>query len=235
MKSSLLFDHWLTEQLGLPAYVLQESFSYFEALDIPLGKTFISAKVESSQQAELSHLQELGFRVITVNVQLLCKGLPASGAIDHTQVRLASPADESAIRRIASESFRHDRFHADSKIPGPDADAVKEQWVANYFHGQRGDALFVVEQESRPAGFLLAIDSKGNSFIIDLIAVDKAFQGKGLAASLISCAYNFFSSKKSGVEITVGTQVSNTQSLRLYQKLGFEFSSAHYILHLHKA
>lgn len=231
--SKLIVDNWLTKQLGIPAYVLKEPLSCFRASDMPSGRAFVTAKVESSGQSELGHLQELGFKVITVNVQLFCKSLPVSGSIDPTNVRLVSPTDESAIRRIARESFSYDRFHVDSKIPSPNADAVKEQWAANYFSGQRGDALFVVEQEFHPAGFLLAIDSKEKGFIIDLIAVDRAFQGRGLAASLISYAHNFFFNKNSGAGITVGTQISNTCSLRLYQKYGFEFSSANYILHLH--
>ncbi len=232
-SSKLIIDNWLTKQLGLPAYVLKEPLSCFSASDIPSGRSFITAKVESRKHSELANLQELGFKVITVNVQLLCKSLPVLGSIDLTNVRLVSPTDESAIRRIARESFSFDRFHADSKVPSPDADAVKEQWVANYFYGQRGDALFVVEQESRPAGFLLAIDSKEKVFIIDLIAVDRAFQGRGLALSLISYAHNFFFNKNLGAGVAVGTQISNTRSLRLYQKYGFELSSAYYILHLH--
>ena len=231
--SRLIIDNWLTKQLGLPSYVHKEPLSCFTASDIPSVRSFITAKVESGNQSELAHLQEFGFKVITVNVQLLCKRLPALGSIDLINTRLAAPTDEPAIRRIARESFSYDRFHADRRIPSPNADAVKEQWAANYFYGQRGDALFVVEQESRPAGFLLAIDSKEKGFVIDLIAVDKAFQGRGLAASLISYAHNFFFNEHTGVGIAVGTQVSNTRSLRLYQKYGFEFSSAHYILHLH--
>jgi len=232
-SSKLTIDSWLTKQLGLPAYVLQEPLSCFTASDIPSGRSFITAKVESRKHAELANLQELGFKVITVNVQLLCKRLPALGSIDLTNVRLVSPTDGSAIRRIARESFSYDRFHADSKVPSPNADAIKEQWAANYFYGQRGDALFVVEQESRPAGFLLAIDSKEKGFIIDLIAVDRAFQGRGLALSLISYAHNFFFNKNLCAGVTVGTQISNTRSLELYQKYGFELSSAHYILHFH--
>lgn len=232
-SSKLTIDNWLTTQLGLSAYVLKEPLSCFTASDIPSGRSFITAKVESRKHSELANLQELGFKVITVNVQLLCKSLPALGSIDLTNVRLVSPTDESAIRRIARESFSYDRFHADSKVSSPNADAIKEQWAANYFYDQRGDALFVVEQESRPAGFLLAIDSKEKGFIIDLIAVDTAFQGRGLALSLISYAHNFFFNKNLGAGITVGTQISNTRSLRLYQKYGFELSSAYYILHLH--
>ena len=232
-SSKLIIDSWLTRHLGLPAYTLKEPFSCFKASDIPSGRSFITAKVESRKHSELANLQELGFKVITVNVQLLCKSLPALGPIDLTNVRLASPTDESAIRIIARESFSYDRFHADSKIPRPKADALKEQWVANYFYGQRGDALFVVEQESRPAGFLLAIDSKEKGFIIDLIAIDRVFQGRGLALSLISYAHKFFFNKNLGAGVTVGTQISNTRSLRLYQKYGFELSSAYYILHLH--
>jgi ribosomal protein S18 acetylase RimI-like enzyme len=235
MQSPVLsVDSWLSKQLGLVAYNVLGPARCIVASDIPPSGAFISAKVKSDQQVDLDHLQALGFRVITVNVLLFCKALSAPCAVDNTRARFASSADESAIRKIARESFSHDRFHADRKIQGSTADAIKEQWVTNYFHGQRGDALFVVEHATLVVGFLLAIDSKKSGFIIDLIAIDKAFQGRGLARSLIAFAYDFFSNKNSAVGITVGTQVSNTQSLRLYQKSGFEVASTNYMLHLHR-
>lgn len=230
-STKLILDNWLTKQLGLAAYVLKEPLSCFTASDIPSSRSFITAKVESGQQSELSHLQKLDFRVITVNVQLLCKSLPGPGSVDLTNARLASPADEAAIREIARESFIHDRFHADSNIPRSIADAVKEQWVANYFQGKRGDALFVLEERGSILGFLLAIKEKPKSFNIDLIGVAKAHRGKRFGEVLITFAQAYFSAGAHSSEILVGTQISNLSSLRLYQRMGFSVIGSSYMLH----
>jgi ribosomal protein S18 acetylase RimI-like enzyme len=164
-------------------------------------------------------------------VQLLCKNLSDSGPIDLTNVRLAGPADEAAIREIARESFIHDRFHADSNIPRSIADAVKEQWVANYFHGKRGNALFVLEERGSILGFLLAIKQTSKGFNIDLIGIAKAHRGKHFGEVLITFAQAYFSAEEYSTEIRVGTQVSNLSSLRLYQRIGFSVIGTNYMLH----
>jgi ribosomal protein S18 acetylase RimI-like enzyme len=226
-------DAWLTTQLGYPAYQVKEPSLALTAHDLPSGKVFIGAKVETSQRDGLGHLQVLGFRVITVNLKLVCKALTVSKKINRCRARLASLNDETAVRKIARQSFTHDRFHADRNIPRPIADRIKEQWAASYFEGRRGDALFVAEDESRVIGFLLAIKKECKGFIIDLIAIEEKFQGRGLGAALILCANDHFSSNNTGAEISVGTQVTNMNSLRFYQRAGFTPIEAYFMLHLH--
>jgi len=230
-SSKLIIDNWLTRHLGLPAYTLKEPFSCLTASDVPSNRAFITAKVESGQQSELSHLQKLGFRVITVNVQLRCKSLSGSGPVHLTNVRHARPADEPSIRKIARESFSHDRFHADTNIPRSVADEVKEQWVANYFKGKRGNALFVLEEHGSILGFLLAIKDKPQRFNIDLIGIAKAHRGQRFGEFLVTFAQAYFSAGGHCSEILVGTQITNLSSLRLYQRMGFSVIGSSYMLH----
>ena len=82
----------------------------------------------------------------------------------------------------------------------------------------------------KPIGFLLLIFKKKH-MIIDLIGVDYKYQGKGFASDMIKFAFN----KLKYETVTVGTQISNTQSIRLYEKLGFKLSLSNYIFHYHNS
>jgi ribosomal protein S18 acetylase RimI-like enzyme len=79
------------------------------------------------------------------------------------------------------------------------------------------------------AGFLMLLQSAG-TLVIDLIAVERAARGNGLAAAMIRFAGHHFA--QCGV-LRVGTQVANIPATRLYEKLGFRMRCAHYVLHRH--
>ena len=92
--------------------------------------------------------------------------------------------------------------------------------------------MIVVEKNSKLVGFLQLIYKNKKTIIIDLIAVDKKNRGKGIAKDMI--AYAYAQCLKNSGTIKVGTQLSNTESIKLYLKLGFNFKNAYNILHLHK-
>jgi len=70
---------------------------------------------------------------------------------------------------------------------------------------------------------------KKKELLIDLIGVDNKAQGKGVASAMI----NFASKTINHSLIKVGTQIGNTPSIKLYQKLGFLFSGSDYVFHYH--
>ena len=76
------------------------------------------------------------------------------------------------------------------------------------------------------------LKGKSSTIVIDLIAIDEKNRGKGLAKEMISYAHVNCLTK--GGIIEVGTQITNTSSIKLYSKLGFHMNSASYVLHMHK-
>ena len=78
-------------------------------------------------------------------------------------------------------------------------------------------------------GFTLLYSFKGN-LIIDLISVHLKYQRKRLASAMIEYAMGHCGRHTS---LLVGTQISNSNSIRTYENLGFNFTSSNYVFHYH--
>ena len=148
---------------------------------------------------------------------------PAAG------VRMAMPADETAVADVALAGFGYSRFHLDPRVPRDAADRIKGDWVRSWFAGRRGDAMLVAEVDGRVAGFcqLLRTD---DAAVIDLIAVARLARGRGVARAMLR-AVDALPWEVERVE--VGTQVANVPSVRLYESDGFRLVGAEYVLHRH--
>jgi len=138
-------------------------------------------------------------------------------------VSLAEERDRESVTRIAFSNFSHDRFHCDPNIPDAIASEIKCQWVGNFFSGIRGDQCFVARSENLSVkGFLLSI-IRNNEVVIDLIAVDSIYRRKGVAKNLIDGMLSYY--QKDYAAYSVGTQLNNTASVRLYESIGYQVVS----------
>jgi ribosomal protein S18 acetylase RimI-like enzyme len=88
----------------------------------------------------------------------------------------------------------------------------------------------VARCDNVPAGFLQLLRSAADDMVIDLIAVDTAYRGRGVARAMIGFAS---ANCDCGGPVLVGTQVANIPSVRLYETLGFRLTAAHYVFHHH--
>ena len=144
-------------------------------------------------------------------------------------VNLAENKHKNMIINLAKESFIYDRFHSDPNIPYDIASKIKGEWINNYFNEIRGDKCFVIlSNNSEVKGFLLTLKKK-NEIVIDLIAVNKQFQKEGVGSDLIKGMINYY--KKYFSIYSVGTQISNVNSLKLYQRFGFNIYEYGYTWH----
>lgn len=226
----IIFDDWLSQILKKNVYFLKNSFSNFNENSFPSENFLIWTKILVSDINKLNYLQKIGFYIVDTNVQLISSYI---GKIaDNTNVRFAKPTDEKFVKYIARNSFKHSRFHLDPEIPDNIACSIKELWARNFFLGKRGKWMVIVEINSEVVGFLQLISKDNNTLLIDLIAVDEKYRGRGYAKKMIYYAYKNCSNKTDKVE--VGTQISNIPSLDLYTRLGFKIISSHYVLHIHK-
>ena len=227
---NLIPDAWLSEQLGKPAFNLENNFSQFSQGQLLESKAFISAKVAACDYRSLSSLQQKGFRIVDVNLQYM--GIPnqQQSSLSSEQIRSAVKEDEHQVCKIAATEFTHNRFHRDPEISIEIAARIKHEWIANYFRGSRGDLLIVAELNKEVIGFLLLM-WKFPAMIIDLIAVDAIHQNQGIAGRLIRSAWNH---RRQEVDrLSAGTQLSNPFSMAQYSRLGLELVSVYYLLHLH--
>lgn len=199
------------------------------------GPAFLYARVPTSNVDQVRGLAGQGFYVVDVNVTFALQakpGMPTSR--NSVTVRDVLPGDRGIILGIAESCFQYSRFHLDSRIPGDVADTIKCEWVRSYMDRRRGERLFIALLDNRPVGFLAALDAstRGRSAkVIDLMGVDRAFQGRGVGTSLVE----FFINTYAGMcdLLRAGTQVSNFASMRLYERSGFRISESDYILHAH--
>ena len=226
----IVSDDWLSKQVGKPVYHLQDFLSSLEKKDLPENQMFIWSKISVDDIKKLTCLQKLGFYLVDTNIQL---SLSEKIILKHSSnVRFAQSSDESEVRALARNSFKHNRFNNDPNISKEIACKIKEDWAGNFFSGKRGKWMVVIEKNSKLAGFLQLIDKNHDTVVIDLIAVDEKNRGKGLAKEMISYAYA--NCLKNNGTMKVGTQIANIASIELYLKLGFHINVASYVLHMHQ-
>jgi ribosomal protein S18 acetylase RimI-like enzyme len=227
-------DQWLAARLGRPAFHL------LGALDAP-GRwsedvahrlkrqpVFIDLKVPVEDRASVERAAKLGFTLIDTNLRLSTERT-AIPAVEQNEVAFAKPDMEAAVGAIAERAFVFDRFHRDPRT-AQNAGIIKRDWARNFFSGRRGEWMVVASRSGAPVGFLQLLRSAAGELVIDLIAVDPARFGQGLASAMIG-----FAAQHCDVPgpVVVGTQLANVRSIRLYERLGFRLRSAQYVFHHH--
>lgn len=226
---------WLNEQLGKPAYSVSGLATDLVFEDLPRGQAFVEARIDASDSVGLAHLQNLGFRVIDCNLTLermVEQGsMPTVNLNLPATVRVASASDEFGVRSLARKAFEQNRFHRDPFIPNDLAAQIKEAWVGSFFKGTRGDWMVVAEDSDGIGGFLQLLRAEDGALVIDLVAVASRCRRQGLAQTMTAYAYE--NCLKEWVNMRVGTQLGNSASLQLYQRMGFSLRRAAYLLHRH--
>lgn len=216
-------DHWLTEQLGVPAYHLGEG----DPVELPAGPSFVDAKVPTHDVGRVDRLESAGFRVVDTAVTLELPSRTVDAPI--TATGFAAPGDADVVAEIAATAITLSRFHLDPRIPDVTASALKAAWTRSFFAGNRGAWMVVARTGSTVVGFLQLIDTV-DALVIDLVAVRPLDQGAGLGRSMMARAARDCGSASA---LRVGTQAANMGSLRFYESLGFRVVGTQYVLHRH--
>ena len=229
-------DPWLTEILGKPCYWLDLNDAWSNDAnpsksELEVGDNLVYAKVPTDSISSIHWLEGAGFKLVDTNVTLQKKILPLSWSpgLKEINIRFANPEDRNGVVAVAGKAFSKSRFHMDPKIPEITADKVKALWAENFFLGQRGEAMVIAEGDGEILGFLQLLH-RDDTLTIDLIATDASTRGKGIGRAMVSYAEKSISGFQ---EILTGTQLANSDSLKFYQSLGFQFQQAAYVFHRH--
>ena len=213
----LLKDDWLEQYLGKAAYCFKPPFD-----EDQLPEGFIFAKTSAEDASSINVLINKGFKQVETLVQFEQQRVVERRSIGFS-VRASKPEDENEVTAIAADAFVSSRLYQDPMIPNEVASKIKEEWVRNFYHGKRGDAMIVAEDEGRIMGFVLLIGD-----VIDLIAVSKQDYKKGVASAMIA-----FINEEHGTFLKAGTQAINEASIALYQKCGFVKVKETDVFHYH--
>jgi len=239
MQSTFSKDKWLSEQFGKNVY----KFKIYDFSRDNFLKTikkfsvahlnenyFVFSKINTQYTTAIEFLLEANFKMIDTHLQYELKDnkLPEVKQLSDIEICFSEKKHQKALEKIARNNFLYSRFHLDQQIDNVIANRIKQNWVKNYFFGNRGDEMVVAMMHNVPVGFLQLI-TKEKELIIDLIAVDKKAQGRGVASSMIK----FANSNITRSSIKVGTQIQNLPSIKLYKKLGFVLTQSDYVFHYH--
>lgn len=228
-EKEFVHDPWLTKLFDRDVYRVSGKESISETLKTLQEKpVFLFAKVPTGDLQTVAFFEERGFRLVDTHVVLEKDWNLKTSMVGSASLRFARPEDEEETALLSARNLTTSRFHLDPAIPRKVADQVKAEWARNYFRGLRGDQMVVALIQERIVGFLQLLFGDDRVTTIDLIATDIRERRKGIASDMIAFAEKQLSDFS---KIRVGTQISNTASLRLYEKLGFRIVSSQYVFH----
>ena len=158
--------------------------------------------------------QQAGFRDIQ-RLALLRMKTPLPRVATH---RAAQPHHEMRplrSQRAFDVAARLDHLAFDSGW-GLDVDGIEEACRATPVHRIR----LAVTATDEPAGYMVT-GRNGSAGFIQRLAVDPAYEGQGVATSLLQDGLSWLARRRV-TDILVNTHLDNERALSLYQRIGFE-------------
>lgn len=183
----------------------------------------------ASDATTVAVAEAAGYRLTDIRVAYE-RLLPSDEVVSPTPrtVRLSRPDDRAALSAIAASSHREARFYFDPRFSRSRCDDFYRTWIERSLDGW-ADAVFVVESDGMPAGYVSCHRVEG-AVNIGLLAVDEHARGDGLGRALVAAVLAHARSVGASVA-TVVTQGRNVASQRLYQQAGFVVRSVHLWFH----
>jgi len=158
--------------------------------------------------------EQAGFRDIQ-RLALLRMKTPLPRVATH---RTAQPHHEMRplrSQRAFDVAARLDHLAFDSGW-GLDVDGIEEACRATPVHRIR----LAVTATDEPAGYMVT-GRNGSAGFIQRLAVDPAYEGQGVATSLLQDGLGWLARRRV-TDILVNTHLDNERALSLYQRIGFE-------------
>jgi dTDP-4-amino-4,6-dideoxy-D-galactose acyltransferase len=137
--------------------------------------------------------------------------------------------ETSVLYALAVEAGRHSRFSVDPGFPPGLFRDMYVEWMRKSLAGERADAVLAAREAGLPIG-LITLQAKAGIVKIGLVAVDPAFQGKGLGTALIQAALRWCAGRECS-KVEVVTQGRNLAATHLYESNGFTVSGRVNIWH----
>ena len=190
------------------------------------------------QPRMLAWLKKEGFDLITTRNTYQLK-LPNANA-DQEQaagMRILKKGElphDSVLKSFDSlmaEIIPKSRFAKDALIPVAKAWEIYRQWLFNSFFNGFADEYFVIEAQGEYVG-LITLKIREAWGFIDLIVVDRKFQGMKIGKTLLRLAKSFMADRGIGI-LKVETEGENIQSNVFYQRNGFVLENFELVFHKH--
>ena len=235
MSGPVLPLAWDSEFFGFPIAQLAARRLDARALDAAVAAcrargvrcAYLLLDADDDHGSGLAQAAGFVLRDVRLTFERPLDGVPAAaGAAD--AIAPARPHQLASLEALARSELAHTRFLTD---PGFPAARSRELYAAFVRRGMDGAPERRTLTDAHAGGVVVCrLDGEGGVGAIELIAVDRAQRGRGLATALLTAALRDFAD--AGLHAaTVATQAANVASQRLYQRAGFRTRDAHLWLH----
>lgn len=163
------------------------------------------------EQAELTAM---------VNLRHPLEELPQTPPLPGVKIRRLEGKDAPLVESISAEAFIHDRYTVDPALPKDRVEQAHRGWARECC--RFCNLVLVAECGGAVAGYCAVFLAAGDAGIgiVQLIAVDRPHQRKGIGRSLLGAALGWLSERAGGAVIR--TEQANVPAMELYRSMGFE-------------
>lgn len=235
MGNSYVLYHldWDTEYFGMKSgkAILHEPLTFDKWKKLKkrfLDYVFVTIENQNSHSINAQYIgKDTTAFLADVNIQFL-KQIKDNMVMPENISVYQSLNESEQVIEIAN--FQHSRFIEDIRLYKLGGDKVYHEWLKNAFN--KLDKYYVLSKNENNEinGFLLH-SYKGDTCIIELIAVSQYEKQKGIGTSLVK-AVECTAYRQGCNYVKVGTQVQNISAINFYHKLGFKQVNCHQVFHL---
>ncbi|MCC9022766.1 GNAT family N-acetyltransferase [Bacillus nakamurai] len=208
---------------------LKKLFQEFYAARRADGTDFMFIKIPAEDVGAMQVVQQLPFSYFVGSLFKLVSPVRFYPQAPPFELAEARPGDTEDICRLARDVFTKSRYYYDPHISYENANRLFEEWARNNAEG-RASLNIVAISKGEVVGFVQGL-SKGDEFVLDLMAVKPGFEGKGagyhLVAHIIEQSMRF-----QHRTVSAGTQLHNVRAIRLYERMGFAAEKSYYYYHV---
>ena len=122
------------------------------------------------------------------------------------------------------------RFFQDANFNNNEFEKLYKEWIDKSISNEIAFKVLIKSINNKIAGFVTLGKDDDETSQIGLIAVNKLFQGRNIATSLIKECENL-SLQKGYSKLNVTTQLNNKAAIKLYKRNNFRINSIKYIYH----
>jgi GNAT superfamily N-acetyltransferase len=176
--------------------------------------------VNADSQPAIRAAEANGFSLVDLRLTLECRaGAPRPSVPATSGIRPARPGDVPRLKDLARASHRNTRFYRDARFDARRSDEMYAVWIERSVAGELADAVWVVDADDAPRGYLTA-SRRAAASNIGLVAVDEAYRGRGFGDGLLSTVRDW-TTAEGRAQVTVVTQGRNPGAVRFYERAGF--------------